>query len=206
MKKLFLTIGFAAGTLMLAAQPQVVAHRGFHAAEGSWENTVSSLRNAQKLGIYDVEFDVNMTADDSLIVYHGPKILDTKLHAQKNRFAEIRAVKLPGGLEIPTLREFFAQGQKGPSTKLILEIKKHATPQRETQVVEAILRTEQMISPPASSIDRESDCGVKSQTSHKTQCRKDSKRIILKTKTNVFVTPRAEPDSFGRSRGGKTTE
>ena len=140
MKKLFLTIGFAAGTLMLAAQPQVVAHRGFHAAEGSWENTVSSLRNAQKLGVYGVEFDVNMTADDSLIVYHGPKILDTKLHAQKNRFAEIRAVKLPGGLEIPTLREFFAQGQKDPSTKLILEIKKHATPQRETQVVEAILR------------------------------------------------------------------
>ena len=127
MKKLFLTIGFAAGTLMLAAQPQVVAHRGFHAAEGSWENTVSSLRNAQKLGVYGVEFDVNM-------------ILDTKLHAQKNRFAEIRAVKLPGGLEIPTLREFFAQGQKDPSTKLILEIKKHATPQRETQVVEAILR------------------------------------------------------------------
>ena len=140
MKKLFLTIGFAAGTLLLAAQPQVVAHRGFHAAEGSWENTVSSLRNAQKLGVYGVEFDVNMTADDSLIVYHGPKILDTKLHAQKNRFAEIRAVKLPGGLEIPTLREFFAQGQKDSSTKLILEIKKHATPQRETQVVEAILR------------------------------------------------------------------
>lgn len=49
-------------------------------------------------------------------------------------------MKLPGGLEIPTLREFFAQGQKDPSTKLILEIKKHATPQRETQVVEAILR------------------------------------------------------------------
>lgn len=47
---------------MLAAQPQVVAHRGFHAAEGSWENTVSSLRNAQKLGVYGVEFDVNMTA------------------------------------------------------------------------------------------------------------------------------------------------
>ena len=63
-----------------------------------------------------------------------------------------------------------------------------------------------MISPPASSIDRESDCGVKSQTSHKTQCRKDSKRIILKTKTNVFVTPRAEPDSFGLSRGGNKTQ
>lgn len=101
MKKLFLTIGFAAGTLLLAAQPQVVAHRGFHAAEGSWENTVSSLRNAQKAGVYGVEFDVNMTADDSLIVYHGPKILDTKLHAQKNRFAEIRAVKPAGRTRNP---------------------------------------------------------------------------------------------------------
>lgn len=60
-----------------------------------------------------------------------------------------------------------------------------------------------MISPPTSSIDRESDCGVKSQTSHKTQCRKDSKRIILKTKTNVFVTPRAEPDPSDEAEAGK---
>lgn len=140
MKKLLLTIGLAASVSTLAAQPKVVAHRGFYATEGSWENTVSSLRNAQRLGVYGVEFDVNMTADDSLIVYHGPKILDTKLHAQKNKYAEIRAVKLPYGLEIPTLREFFAQSKEEPSTKLILEIKKHATPQRETQVVEAILR------------------------------------------------------------------
>ena len=91
MKKLFLTIGFAAGTLMLAAQPQVVAHRGFHAAEGSWENTVSSLRNAQKLGVYGVEFDVNMTADDSLIVYHGPKILDTSGSAPLTGLVSIRS-------------------------------------------------------------------------------------------------------------------
>ncbi len=140
MKKLLLTIGSLACILTLAAQPKVVAHRGFYTTEGSWENTVSSLRNAQKLGVYGVEFDVNMTVDDSLIVYHGPKILDTKLDAQKKRFAEIRAVRLPGGLQIPSLREFFTQGKQDPSTKLILEIKKHATPARETQVVEAILR------------------------------------------------------------------
>ena len=139
MKRLLLTAALAVGALTLWAQPKVVAHRGFHTTEGSWENTVSSLRNAQRLGVYGVEFDVNMTADDSLIVYHGPKILDTGLHAQKNRFAEIRAVRLPNGLQIPTLREFFVQGRQDPSTKLILEIKKHATPERETQVVEAIL-------------------------------------------------------------------
>ena len=297
-------------------------------------------------GVYGVEFDVNMTADDSLIVYHGPKILDTKFHAQKNRFAEIRAVKLPGGLEIPYPPGVLRTGTERPvdqtdprnqetrdaatrdagrggdppsgarnaaraADRIHLvqpaRLRRSAPPatrrrrrlrqqrhggyesrrseksggygglsyqlnvlmnrpelvdeanrlgiattlwmvndcelidwaarhgityvstdcpgqgrslsgsRRSLQEQEIIrlplfrathrqfasggrngtscnLRTEQMISPPTSSIDRESDCGVKSQTSHKTQCRKDSKRIILKTKTNVFVTPRAEPD------------
>lgn len=40
---------------------------------------VSACATLPELGVYGVEFDVNMTADDSLIVYHGPKIPDTKL-------------------------------------------------------------------------------------------------------------------------------
>ena len=95
MKKLFLTIGFAASTLMLAAQPSEVA-RGSMPTEGSWENTVSSLRNAQKLGVYGVEFDVNMTADDSLIVYHGPKDSRHETSCAETASPEIRAVKFAG--------------------------------------------------------------------------------------------------------------
>lgn len=144
MKKLLsllsLCLLVAAGAVNLAAQPKIVAHRGFYVTEGSWENTVSSLANAQKLGVYGVEFDVNLTADDELIVVHGPKIHGTKLHAQKSKFADIRAAKLPNELQIPTLREFFEQGKKCAATKLILEVKTHPTPKRETQVVEAILK------------------------------------------------------------------
>lgn len=72
MKKLFLTIGFARGHC--DARPP--SPKWSHTADSMPQKdrgkiTVSSLRNAQKLGVYGVEFDVNMTADDSLIVYHG---------------------------------------------------------------------------------------------------------------------------------------
>lgn len=138
-KILLICSAIALYSFPVAAQPKIVAHRGFYMTEGSYENTVSSLANAQKLGVDGVEFDVNMTADDSLIVFHGPKILDTKLSAQKNSFAEIRNVILPGGHQIPTLREFLMQGRKDPSVTLFLEIKKHASQEREKQVVKAIV-------------------------------------------------------------------
>lgn len=139
MKKLLLSCLLTAGALSLSAQPKLITHRGFYNTEGSFENTISSLTNAQKLGVYGVEFDINMTADGKLLVCHGPRVHDTKVHTQKNKFDEIRAVKLPNGLQVPTLREYFEQGKKDPATKLIIEIKVHPTPRRETQVVEAML-------------------------------------------------------------------
>ena len=58
-----------------------------------------------------------------LIVVHGPKVGD-RLDAQRDTYAEISRVVLPGGNRIPTLREFLEQGRKDPGTKLILELKK----------------------------------------------------------------------------------
>ncbi|MCF0173788.1 MAG: glycerophosphodiester phosphodiesterase [Bacteroidales bacterium] len=139
MKKIILILCASCLYLGAVAQPKVVSHRGFYRSEGSYENTVNSLARAQKLGVAGVEFDVNMTADDSLIVFHGPKILKTGLDAQKNNYAEIRAVVLPNGHQIPSLREFLLQGKQDPNTTLVMEIKKHPTKARETQVVTAIL-------------------------------------------------------------------
>ena len=138
MKKSILTLAAIAGTLMAAAQPKLVAHRGFYTTPGSDENTISSLVNAQKLGVYGVEFDVNLTADDELIVIHGPKV-DDKLDAQKDTYAEIRQVVLPNGNKVPTLREWLVAGKRDPHTKLILELKKHATPEIETKIAERIV-------------------------------------------------------------------
>ena len=137
MKKLLFLV-LSAATLSAFAQPKIVAHRGFYKTAGSEENTLSSLENAQKLGVYGVEFDVNMTSDGELIVFHGPKITG-KLHAQKNTFEEISKVTLKNGHKIPTLRQWLEQGRKSPEMKLILEMKKHDTPAVETEVAEKIV-------------------------------------------------------------------
>lgn len=143
MKQILCTLAAAVCVLAASAQTQVVAHRGYHARKGSAENSVSSLRNAQQLGVYGVEFDVNLTADDSLIVFHGPwhedKAGKKRLHVQRSDYRDIVKHRIENGHTIPTLREFLQQGQQDENTRLILEVKKHATPQRETQAVEAIV-------------------------------------------------------------------
>ena len=59
-------VGFA-----VMAQPQVIAHRGFHATKGSARNSIASLKEAQKLGIFGSECDVNLTKDGEILVVHG---------------------------------------------------------------------------------------------------------------------------------------
>lgn len=138
MKKTLLTI--LTSLMMLAislAQPKLVAHRGFYTTPGADENTISALVNAQKLGIYGIEFDVNLTADDELIVVHGPKV--GNLDAQKDTYAEIKKITLEHGNKVPTLREWLVQGRKDSKTKLILELKKHSSPKTETKIVERII-------------------------------------------------------------------
>lgn len=51
---------------------QVVAHRGFSAAFP--ENTLTAFREAARLGVDVVEFDVRLTADRRLVIMHDPTI------------------------------------------------------------------------------------------------------------------------------------
>lgn len=127
-------------SVALSAQPQVVAHRGFYMTKGSHENTLSSLKNAQKLGPAGVEFDVHMTADDSLVVHHNQTIPGTKVDIQKSTFEQVRAVVLPEGHQVPTLKEFLRQAKKTPDLKLFLEIKTHYSAAREMACVHSILQ------------------------------------------------------------------
>lgn len=140
MKRILLTAVLACmGAACVWAQPKVVAHRGFYTTGDSFENTISSLANAQQLGVYGVEFDVNLTSDDRILILHGPNVHGTDVNVQKSTFDQVRALTLPGGHKVPTLHEWLVQGAKCPSCKLIMELKKHSTPQRETQLVEAVL-------------------------------------------------------------------
>ncbi|HMR19600.1 MAG TPA: glycerophosphodiester phosphodiesterase family protein [Sphingobacterium sp.] len=137
MKKLILAVLATVIAAVTFAQPRVVAHRGFYTTPGSDENTISSLVNAQKLGIYGIEFDVNLTADDELIVAHGPKV--GHLDVQKDTYTEIKNIVLENGNKVPTLREWLIEGKKDPKTKLILELKKHKSPEIETKIAERIV-------------------------------------------------------------------
>lgn len=119
---------------------KVIAHRGYWNApetKGA-QNSIASLKAAQDFGAYGAEFDVNMTADDKLVVLHGPSHKGIS-NVQTADFEQVRAKTLENGEPTPTLAEYLEQGAKNKGTKLILEIKNHATDARETQVVEAVI-------------------------------------------------------------------
>ena len=149
MKRLLSLSLMALAALTAAAnRPQVIAHRGFHATEGSARNSMTSLEKAQALGVFASECDVNLTADDEILVIHGSMHPDKSIYKdpdtervdiQKSTKEQVLAIKLENGETIPTLDQYLELAKKDAATKLIIEIKKHATPQRETQIVQAVI-------------------------------------------------------------------
>lgn len=125
-------------TSLLHAQTEVIAHRGFHAKGNSTDNSLSALKNAQELGVYGSECDINETEDGVLVVVHGPR--HGHLNVQKTDFATLRAKALKNGEILPTLDEYLELAFQNRQTKLIIEIKSHDTPQRETRVVKKVLK------------------------------------------------------------------
>ncbi|MBO6170331.1 MAG: glycerophosphodiester phosphodiesterase [Bacteroidales bacterium] len=133
--------------LSAIAQIKVVGHRGvrfntpYDPHTPLYENTIPALRFNQSLGIYGAEFDVQLTADEKIIVFHGPTVPGTGTSIHHMTFDQARAVVLPGGSHMPTLEEYLAEGSKHPETKLICEIKKQSSPERETKAVELVMET-----------------------------------------------------------------
>lgn len=139
MKKILSFIVCCLFTGNLLAQTQVIAHRGYHAKEGSAKNSLSALKNAQELGVFGSECDINETKDGVLVVVHGPRHGEIK-RVQETDFATLRAQKLENEEILPTLDEYLEQAARNTGTKLIIEIKNHPTPQRETEVVKKVLK------------------------------------------------------------------
>lgn len=145
MKRLFSICIFLICALSLSAQIKIVGHRGvrFNTPTNPetkyYENTIPALKYNQKLGIYGAEFDVQVTKDDKIIVFHGTNVPGLDLSIQKITYDQARAVVLPGGSKMPTLEEYLKQGRKCPDTKLICEIKKQLTPEKETLAVEYVM-------------------------------------------------------------------
>ena len=104
------------------AKNPVVAHRGAFKKNGFPENSIASLKEAIRLKCTGSEFDVRMTADDSLIINHDSHF--NKLEIEKTTYAELSQYKLSNGEKLPTLREYILAGLADNTlTRLVLEIK-----------------------------------------------------------------------------------
>lgn len=129
MKKYFIVLALFGILVSASAQitqvPKkcIIAHRGFWNGTGAAQNSINSLRNAAKAGVYGSEFDVWQTTDDVLVVCHD------RFHAgmpvDSSTYGELRGKPLSDGEPIPTLAEYMEEGKKSPADfRLILEIKK----------------------------------------------------------------------------------
>lgn len=100
----------------------VVAHRGAWKAKNLPENSIASLKEAIRIGCTGSEFDVHLTADDSLVVCHNDDYQGMVI--EKSTFAQLATKPLSNGERIPTLREYLEAGNTQHKTRLVLEIKK----------------------------------------------------------------------------------
>ncbi len=120
-----------------AQSTQVIAHRGFWKTNGSAQNSIAALVKADSIGCYGSEFDVWLTADNQLVVNHDSTFKGVNM--QKSTTQQCTAVILDNGEQLPTLRQYLEKaGQL--KTRLILELKSHKTPERETRAVESIVK------------------------------------------------------------------
>jgi len=136
MKKLILTFSLVCITISGIAQTQVIAHRGFWDTTGSAQNSIAALVKADSTGCYGSEFDVWLTKDDMLVVNHDASFNSHGM--EKTKANKLTSQKLKNGENLPSLKDYLKKG-KQLDTRLILELKKHSSPERETLAVEKIV-------------------------------------------------------------------
>jgi len=107
---------------MIFADNCVVAHRGAWKKNNFPQNSVAALKQAIILKCAGSEFDVRMTADDSLIINHDPKYHE--LEIEKTNYSDLIQYNLENGEVLPTLRQYIVAGMENNSqTRLVCEIK-----------------------------------------------------------------------------------
>ena len=124
--------------VQFASNP-IVAHRGAFKKNGFPENSIASLKEAIRLKCTGSEFDVRMSADDSLVINHDPHY--HQLEIEKTNYGELIQHKLANGETLPTLRQYLLSGlDNNKHTRLVVEIKPSATKERGKQIAERVLQ------------------------------------------------------------------
>lgn len=120
---------------------KVIAHRGaWNCPEAGYaRNSMAALRQAQEKGYYGSEFDINLCADGSLLVFHDGSVDGMKL--EDHAASEFSHIRLENGECIPGIDEYLAQAAKTPELMLVFELKKHSSPELENKAVEASIES-----------------------------------------------------------------
>ncbi|MFG6386287.1 MAG: glycerophosphodiester phosphodiesterase [Muribaculaceae bacterium] len=129
--------GLGLCSLAFAAEPLVVAHRGYWKTDGSAQNSLRAIVKADSVGCFGSEFDVWITGDDSLVVNHDSSINDIVIETATAR--EVLSQKLENGEYVPTLDAYFRQARNLPGLRLICELKPHVSNEREAKAIKGIL-------------------------------------------------------------------
>lgn len=124
-------------SLAAHAKTAVIAHRGYWKTVGSAQNSLTSLAEAQKLGIYGSETDVHITADGDIIINHDDSIQGHDINTSTKK--ELTQLKLSNGENLPTLKAYLIQTLKDKNTRLIIEIKNKKDTAIENRTVKAVV-------------------------------------------------------------------
>ena len=138
MKHLIFSTIAAATIATAAAQPKVIAHRGFWDAPGSAQNSLRALAKADSIGCWGSEFDVWMTADEKLVVNHDASFKG--LTIETARAADVTAMTLSNGEHLPLLDDYLKAFAERPGIKVVCELKVHTDKRREAKAVKKVLK------------------------------------------------------------------
>lgn len=117
----------------------IIAHRGAWKKNTLPQNSIASLQQAITLQCTGSEFDVHMTADDSLVVNHDPEYAGKSI--EKSTYAELTATPLSNGEMLPTLLQYLQAGKQQTTTRLVLEIKPSViSKERSLQLTEKVMQ------------------------------------------------------------------
>lgn len=126
------------GTVLAGyGQTRVIAHRGYWKDAAGAQNSLASLREAAREGVYGSEFDVQLTKDSVAVVNHDDDIAGQVI--SETAYPQLQELRLKNGEVLPTLDAYLAAGKEQPEVQLILEIKPHKTELEENTLVRIIV-------------------------------------------------------------------
>lgn len=144
---------FAAASLVAAATPEIIAHRG--ASHDAPENTLSAIRLAWEQHADAVEFDVYLSKDGRIVLMHDADTKRTAGVARKvvdQTFAELRQLDVGAwkdaryrGERVPSLSEALAEIPNGKRAFIEVKCGPEIVPELKRVVQASKLDDDQMV-------------------------------------------------------------